>query len=105
MSRVVEAIRGMDGDAWLGHLQRELGRHLASSKDERRVLLEILGYCGVLQGPGHPGFLSGYTPYVARETASANGDWAYPVEHWRGRHGVNGEALAFWFGASGLTRR
>ena len=98
MSRVVQVARGMDADARLDHLQRELGKHLASWKSERRVLIQILGYCGVLQHPGHPGFLHGFTAFTARGTASARGDWSYPVEYWRGRHGVNEEALAFWFG-------
>jgi hypothetical protein len=105
MNRLIEAVRGMDADARLDHLQRELGRHLASSKDERRVLLQILGYCGVLQNPDEPGFLEGFRPFSARRTASSHGDWSYPVEHWRGRHGINEAALAFWFGAYEEIRR
>jgi hypothetical protein len=62
------------------------------------VLIEILGCCGVLQHPDHQGFLDGFTPDAPRDAASAQGDWKYPVEHWRGRHGINGNALAFWFG-------
>jgi hypothetical protein len=98
MNRLLEIVRGIGADARLDHLQRALGGHLASSKDERRVLLEVLGYCGILQHPDHPGFLDRFTPFAARRTASSHGDWSYPVEHWRGRHGVNGSALAFWFG-------
>jgi hypothetical protein len=97
MNAVVAAAGGMDAGARLDDLQRALGKHLVSSKDERRVLLEILGYCGILQDPGHPGFLHGFRDFAARGTASSHGDWSYPVEHWRGRHGVNAEALAFWF--------
>jgi hypothetical protein len=105
MNRVVEAVGGLDAEARLDRLQRELGKHLASSKDERRVLLEILGYCGVLQDPDYPGFLDRFTPSAARRTASSHGDWSYPVEHWRGRHGTNEAGLAFWFGAYEEIRR
>jgi hypothetical protein len=97
LDRAVEAARDMDAGARLDDLERELGKHLASSKHERRVLIQILGYCGVLQDPDHPGFLEVFRDYSARR-GGGRGDWTYPVEHWRGRHGVNKEALAFWFG-------
>jgi hypothetical protein len=105
LSRLVESIRAMAAGARLDDLQRELGKHLSSSKDERRVLIEMLGYCGVLQHPDHPGFLRRFIPDEARGTASARGDWAYPVEYWRGKHGVNEGALAYWFGAYDAVRR
>jgi hypothetical protein len=95
-ARLLEAIRGMETDARLDQLQKALGKHLDSSKDERGVLIQILGYCGVLQDPAHPGFLHGFRGYHARP--SGRSDWHYPVAHWRGRHRVNEEALAFWFG-------
>jgi hypothetical protein len=97
MERIVGVVRGMAPDARLDHLQRAVGKHLASAKDERCVLIQILGYCGILQDPDHPGFLEGFRDYSDR-CEGGRGDWTYPVEHWRGRHGVNGEALAFWFG-------
>lgn len=105
LNRLLEAAGGMDADARLDHLQKEVGKHLASSKDERRILLQIFGYCGILQHPDHPGFLDDFTPASARGTASAHGDWSYPVEHWRGRHGVNETALTFWFGSYRGIRR
>jgi hypothetical protein len=104
MNRVVEAARGLGRDARLDDLDRELVQHLASSKPERQVLIEILGYCGILQHPDHPGFLEEFRAFSARQ-GGGRGDWTYPVEHWRGRHGVNAEALAFWFGEYGEIRR
>ena len=97
MGRIIEAARGMPPDARLDQLQRAVGEHLPSSKHERRVLLEILGYCGILQDPRHPGFLEEFRVCSARH-GGGRGDWSYPVEHWRGRHGVNEQALGFWFG-------
>jgi hypothetical protein len=97
LSRIVASARGMPPEARLDDLERGLGKHLVSSKQERRVLMEILGHCGILPNPDHPGFLNEFTPFAARETASSHGDWAYPVEHWRGRHGVNEAAVDFWF--------
>jgi hypothetical protein len=105
MNGVVAAARGMGAGARLDDLQRGLGEHLVSSKDERRVLVEVLGYCGILQDPSHPGFLHGFRDFAARGTASSHWDWSYLVEHWRGRDGVNAEALAFWFGDYPEIRR
>src|SRR5262249_47097834 len=104
MDRVVEAARGLESDARLDDLERGLGQHLASSKPERQVLVQILGYCGILQHPNHPGFLEEFRDFSARHECG-RGDWTYPVEHWRGRHGVNAEALAFWFGEYGEIRQ
>ena len=50
----------MAPEARLDQLQRAVGECLASAKDERRMLLQVLGYCGVLQNPEHPGFLEGF---------------------------------------------
>jgi hypothetical protein len=104
MNRVIEAARGMGRDARLDDLERQLGQHVASSKPERRVLIEILGYCGILQHPDHPGFLEEFRDFSARYRGG-RGDWTYPVEHWRGRHGVNAKALAFWFAEYAEIRR
>jgi hypothetical protein len=105
MNSFLEAVGRMDADARLDHLQREVSKHLASSKPERRVLLEILGYCSILQHPDHPGLFDRFIPDRSRRTASSHGDWSYPVEHWRGGHGINKPALAFWFGAYKEIRR
>jgi hypothetical protein len=97
LNRILGAARVLDPGARLDHLQKALAQHLPSSKDERRMLIQVLGYCGVLQHPDHPGFLHGFRAFSARP-GSGRGDWTYPVEHWRGQHGVNAEALGHWFG-------
>jgi hypothetical protein len=104
MGRIIEAVRGMPPDARLDQLQRAVGEHLSSSKDERRMLLQILGYCGILQNPEHPGFLEEFREYSGRH-CTGRGDWSYPVEHWRGRHGVNEQGLRFWFGSYAELRQ
>lgn len=99
MRAILDFIREVPVTARLSELQKGIARCLASNNIEQRTLLETLGFCGILETPEHPGFLHTYTPYDDRCHASARGDWAYPVEFWRGKHGINEHALQFWFGA------
>jgi hypothetical protein len=81
--------------ARIGHLEKALGKVVQSNRAERRVLLEILGYCGILATPTHPGFASVFVPQRFRDERA--GDWSYPVCWWRGSYGVNARALALFF--------
>lgn len=70
-------------------------RLLGGNKDTRRVLLEILGVCGILAPADHPGYNRGYIPACERELAPGHHmDTAYPACWWRARDGINREALA-----------
>ncbi|AKI98818.1 hypothetical protein ATI61_106206 [Archangium gephyra] len=67
-------------------------RVLPSNKPERGVLLGILGLCGVLETPEHPGYATAFVPRGAREhTGKHFDDQSYPVRWWRASHGVNRE--------------
>ena len=81
-------------------MQRELKNipNFKSNVEERRLLLETLGYCGVLCSLEHT---SPYSHYVRLNNAPRtrhSSDWNYPADFWKGRDGVNIEALNFWFG-------
>jgi hypothetical protein len=89
----------MPGTARIGDLEKALGSVLPSNRNERRVLLEILGYCGILAPPDHPGFAGAFVPWRSRDVRA--GDWTYPVCWWRGFHGVNATALTMFFPMAG----
>jgi hypothetical protein len=94
--RMLLTIAGtMPATARIGDLEKALGKVLPSNQDERRVVLQILSYCGILGPPDHPGFSSAFVPWRSREERA--GDWTYPVCWWRGSHGVNAMALALFF--------
>jgi hypothetical protein len=62
-----------------------------------RSFVELLGYAGILQPVGHPSYLDKFiTGIPPRKTHSS--DWAYPVDFWTGKDGINKNALVFWFG-------
>lgn len=68
------------------------------SVEEARHFLNALGYAGILQTQKHLGFIYKYVGHsVSRK--SHNSDWAYPVDFWTGRDGVNIDALKYWFSA------
>lgn len=76
----------------------QLAKEIAIVKgaiEQRRTLLQILGYAGILQPAKHPGYFDSYTPANERDDGSS--DWTYPVTWWRGSDGVNWNAVKFWF--------
>ena len=62
-------------------------------------IVETLGICGILDAPGHPGFLHSFTPPLERDTGDLRQSLSYPLNWWRGADGVNWENAAEVFGA------
>lgn len=69
-----------------------------SKEGERRALLETLGYCSIMEGTKHKGFLTHYTILGLAPRKSHSSFWGYPVDWWVGENKLNKEALRFWFG-------
>lgn len=79
-------------------LEKSIGGLFKSNKPEREILLQILGYAGILEAAGHLGFLNQFVPAHKRDLPPANRiDWQYPFAWWRGSDGHNREAVAHWF--------
>jgi len=88
----------MPQESRLSDLAKQLTGILPSSLNERRTLIGILGYCGILQDSSRPSFLDGFPPHSKRpEVPWVKNDWPYPVQWWNGSCGVNDNAVAFWF--------
>jgi len=72
-----------------------------SNKEERRGIIETLGYCGILETREHKGYYLNFNDTEIREhrpRGAQKNDWAYPVRFWKGKDGINEEALMYWFG-------
>jgi len=76
------------------HLERAIGKMLPSNRHERRVLLQILGYAGILRPRDTVPLLDRFVPYAQRRSETELG---YPFAAWRGADGVDREAVHFWF--------
>jgi hypothetical protein len=77
-------------------LEKRVSKVIKSNGSERRVLIEILGYCGVLKSAGRHGFLQAYTSSEHRDLdrpPDHTNDWKYPVIWWQGADGVDRDAL------------
>jgi hypothetical protein len=98
MRRIIETARSMEPVATVSSLEKALAGTFKSSKDERRVLIEILAICGVLQPRNRSGYFGEFTfAYEREHTGQHLNDWGYPAIWWRGSDGVSETALAAYF--------
>lgn len=68
-----------------------------SNEEQRKALIETLGYCSILETQAHKGFLSKFTILELAPQKRHSSDWRYPVDWWEGKDGINKDALMFWF--------
>ena len=71
---------------------------LPCNQAEAVGIIETLGICGILDAPGHPGFLHSFTPPLGRDTGDLRQSLSYPLNWWHGADGVNWENAAGVFG-------
>lgn len=94
LARIVEIASGLTPKVKPNELEKRISKVIRSNSSERRVLIEILGYCGVLKPAGRCGFLEAFTPNELRDRPPDHtNDWSYPVIWWRGADGVDRDAL------------
>jgi hypothetical protein len=94
LARIVEIASGLAPKAKPNELEKRISKVITSNSSERRVLIEILGYCGVLKPAGRRGFLQEFTSNEQRDRPPDHtNDWNYPVIWWQGADGVDRDAL------------
>lgn len=101
-SRIMEVITSANIEHTLKkELLKQIGiiPNFKSNSYERKVLLETLGFCSILETTKYKGLLYTYVnlPYTPKKTR--NSDWNYPVDFWSVTDGINKEAFKFWFGS------
>ncbi|MBE6811387.1 MAG: hypothetical protein E7523_00730 [Ruminococcaceae bacterium] len=69
-----------------------------SNKDEVSVLLDELGICGILTGKDYPSYDVYFANEYERAPVEHRNDFAYPVNRWYARDGINTEKLKEVFG-------
>jgi hypothetical protein len=101
MRDLLDSIRRLgksDPHARPQQLEKTIALRLGGNRYQRRVVLEILAICGVLQPRGRPNFARGWVPYVDRpEPPEHKNDWLYPMHAWRGADGVDDARVAELF--------
>ncbi len=95
---IIKTAKSVEVSARPRALEKALSKIVDSNVAEREVLIQILGFCGILQPQKHKGFFESFVNYNEREERPVNKiDWSYPVSWWRGADGVNEEALTYFF--------
>lgn len=98
LQTILQIASGLPLNARPSVLANALSGVVKSNQAERRVLVEILSCCGVLQPRGHSGYFGEFTPVFEREhTGEHTNDWGYPAIWWRGGDGVNSTAVDAYF--------
>jgi hypothetical protein len=90
MERILDELDAAPQATTTSRAAQTLLRGIAGNKDERSVLLDILGVCSVLETADHRGYA---TVFVAADDRTLPGrrfvDQRYPACWWTAEHGVN----------------
>lgn len=98
---ILNASEDLAPEARVADLEKSLTGRFRSNKWERRVVIEILGICGILQPDGHRSYFEEFPTFAERETDYPpvhRIDWRYPVCWWRGRDRTDHRAVSHYFG-------
>jgi hypothetical protein len=100
MRQILNIAGSLPAAATASSLEAALAGIFKSSKQERRVVVEILSVCGVLQTTNRVGYFGEFAAASEREhTGQHHNDWGYPARWWRGADGVNEAAVSALFPA------
>ncbi len=95
---VVGAISAAQPSVTSATLQSHFASALKSNKAERDTIIAILGFCGILATPEHPGYSDAFVPARERHLPDRHFvDMEYPACWWSGRIGVNQSKLREYF--------
>lgn len=99
LEAIVRAIKAAPARATPMTLQAALARAFPSTKEERQVVIDILGYSGILATSKHPGYRRRFVRVDGRlAPPRLDCEVSYPACWWRGADGINERAFHYWFG-------
>jgi hypothetical protein len=84
----------------VGALQKTITskKIFSSNKSEVQIMLDILGICGVLSSADHPCYADKFAPCDgSRDPVESKNDYAYPVNRWYAKDGINLNRLKIVF--------
>lgn len=69
-----------------------------ASKNQINTILAVLSACGVFDTPEHKSIFTSFIPNSQRNLVMES-EFSYPLNYWRGKHGINYEAVDRIFGS------
>lgn len=100
---ILDAVRALAPTAGLAELRQALTGLFRSNKHQRTILLEQLGYAGILCPADQRHYAGGFVPYDDAESRQPpeyyKREWAYPIRFWTGADGVDEALVRKHFGA------
>jgi hypothetical protein len=98
MRQILELISQCESHLKPNDLEKKVGKILKSNREERKVLIEILAYCGILSIKNRNVFFEEFVNCVDRILPSVHKvDWAYPACWWSGVNGIDQDSLNYYF--------
>lgn len=69
-----------------------------ATKNQINTIFAVLSACGIFDTPEHKSISTSFIPNSQRNLVMES-EFAYPLNYWRGKHGINYEAVARIFGS------
>jgi hypothetical protein len=96
---ILSAIKAAPAKTSSANLHIQFAKVLKSNKSERDILVAILGLCGILGTPAHPGYSGEFIPAGDRILPQRRFvDMRYPACWWNADIGINQNWLSAYFG-------
>ena len=100
LKEVLSCVSELKPSDKVGALQKTITskKIFSSNKSEVQIMLDILGICGVLSSADHPCYADKFAPCDgSRDPVESKNDYAYPVNRWYARDGINLNRLKIVF--------
>lgn len=69
-----------------------------ATKNQINTILAVLSACGIFDTPEHKSISTSFIPNCRRNLVMES-EFAYPLNYWRGKHGINYDAVTRIFGS------
>ena len=101
MISILKCVYELEPDNKVGALQRLISskKIFKSNKNEVSVIMDILGVCGILETEEHRCYSEGIYDCIDRNPPELTNDYAYPVNWWRAKDGINISRIEKVFGS------
>lgn len=93
LKKILDCTKKLDVNKKVGKLRDTIIKEkiFKTNKDEVSIILNILGICGILSSESCPCYEELFVGEFARGSIEAKNDFAYPVNRWYIKDGINNE--------------